>query len=75
MSRGVQNGWACNLLLFRQVGRLRSITLLMSITYKSKLDLFFVMAECNRVQSRPKHKSRVHRLKHAVLSIKRVNTP
>ena len=29
ITRGVQNVCACNLLLFRQVGRLRSITLLM----------------------------------------------
>ncbi len=28
ISRGVQNGCVCNLLLFRQVGRLRSMTLL-----------------------------------------------
>ena len=32
ISRGIQNGSVCNLLLFRLVGRLRSITLLIAYT-------------------------------------------
>ena len=38
ISRGVQNGCICNMLLFRQVGRLRSITLLIFYGFWSSPD-------------------------------------